>query len=553
MLKKHTNLYKPSYERKDILIQKFALSIFFENFYERFLILKKEKPEFLLHFINFSLLLHNIFYQKNFQMTVRTRFAPSPTGYIHIGGLRTMLYCYLWAHKNHGKYIVRVEDTDQTRFVEGAIESMLDLHDVLGLTPDESVRHGGDFGPYRQSERLPIYQERLHKLCDEGSAYYCFCTPERLADLKKEQEELKLPPRYDGHCRHIPLEEAKERIANGEKYTIRLKVPKAETIVFNDLIRGRIEFKTSEVDDQVLLKSDGFPTYHGAIVIDDHLMGITHVMRGEEWISSIPKQVLTARALGIELPFYAHLPNVLGSDGKKLSKRTGDVSVDQYMAKGYLPEALLNFLSLLGWHPKQDEEIMSMDEMIQKFEITDIHKAGAVLDPIKLDWMNGEYIKKLPLDDLYARLEKFLQKYETEFFENTFSKFPREFNEKILSELKTRLKRFDEFRELTTFFYSEPKIAKDLLVNPKMKITTEAEAIENLKFIFPILETLDYFDLDAMKNTILPKIAEAEKKNGQVLWPLRVALSGEQFSPGAFEIAYILGKDETLARVKKYL
>ena len=486
-------------------------------------------------------------------MTVRTRFAPSPTGYIHIGGLRTMLYCYLWAHKNHGKYIVRVEDTDQTRFVEGAIESMLDLHDVLGLTPDESVRHGGDFGPYRQSERLPIYQERLHKLCDEGSAYYCFCTPERLADLKKEQEELKLPPRYDGHCRHIPLEEAKERIANGEKYTIRLKVPKAETIVFNDLIRGRIEFKTSEVDDQVLLKSDGFPTYHGAIVIDDHLMGITHVMRGEEWISSIPKQVLTARALGIELPFYAHLPNVLGSDGKKLSKRTGDVSVDQYMAKGYLPEALLNFLSLLGWHPKQDEEIMSMDEMIQKFEITDIHKAGAVLDPIKLDWMNGEYIKKLPLDDLYLRLEKFLQKYETEFFENTFSKFPREFNEKILSELKTRLKRFDEFRELTTFFYSEPKIAKDLLVNPKMKITTEAEAIENLKFIFPILETLDYFDLDAMKNTILPKIAEAEKKNGQVLWPLRVALSGEQFSPGAFEIAYILGKDETLARVKKYL
>lgn len=553
IVKKHTNLYKPSYERKDILIQKFALSIFFENFYERFLILKKEKPEFLLHFINFSLLLHNIFYQKNFQMTVRTRFAPSPTGYIHIGGLRTMLYCYLWAHKNHGKYIVRVEDTDQTRFVEGAIESMLDLHDVLGLTPDESVRHGGDFGPYRQSERLPIYQERLHKLCDEGSAYYCFCTPERLADLKKEQEELKLPPRYDGHCRHIPLEEAKERIANGEKYTIRLKVPKAETIVFNDLIRGRIEFKTSEVDDQVLLKSDGFPTYHGAIVIDDHLMGITHVMRGEEWISSIPKQVLTARALGIELPFYAHLPNVLGSDGKKLSKRTGDVSVDQYMAKGYLPEALLNFLSLLGWHPKQDEEIMSMDEMIQKFEITDIHKAGAVLDPIKLDWMNGEYIKKLPLDDLYTRLEKFLQKYETEFFENTFSKFPREFNEKILSELKTRLKRFDEFRELTTFFYSEPKIAKDLLVNPKMKIATEAEAIENLKFIFPILETIDYSDLEAMKNTILPKIAEAEKKNGQVLWPLRVALSGEQFSPGAFEIAYILGKDETLARVKKYL
>ncbi len=266
-------------------------------------------------------------------MSVRTRFAPSPTGYIHIGGLRTMLYCYLWAHKNNGQYIVRVEDTDQTRYVEGAIDSMLDIHDVLGLTPDESVRHGGDYGPYQQSQRLAIYQEKLHKLCEEGSAYYCFCTPERLDNLRKEQEELKLPPRYDGHCRNIPYEEAIERVKAGEKYTIRLKVPKAETIVFNDMIRGRIEFKTSEIDDQVLLKSDGFPTYHGAIVIDDYLMGITHVMRGEEWISSIPKQVLTARALGIELPHYAHLPNVLGTDGKKLSKRTGDVSVDQYLEK----------------------------------------------------------------------------------------------------------------------------------------------------------------------------------------------------------------------------
>ncbi len=266
-------------------------------------------------------------------MSVRTRLAPSPTGYLHIGSLRTALYCYLWAHHNTGKYIIRIEDTDRTRLVEGAVDAILDTHDFLNLTPDESVRHGGEYGPYIQSERLEFYQPRLHELCEKGSAYYCFCTSERLDELRAEQEELKLPPRYDGHCRHLPLEEAKVRIKNGERYTIRLKVPKAELLVFNDLIRGRIEFNTNEVEDQVLLKSDGFPTYHGAIVIDDDMMKISHVMRGEEWISSIPKQVLVARALGITLPEYAHLPNVLGADGKKLSKRTGDVSVSEYLKK----------------------------------------------------------------------------------------------------------------------------------------------------------------------------------------------------------------------------
>lgn len=362
-----------------------------------------------------------------------------------------------------------------------------------------------------------------------------------------------MPPRYDGHCRHIPLEEARERIANGEKYTIRLKVPKAETIVFHDLIRGRIEFKTSEIDDQVLLKSDGFPTYHGAIVIDDFLMGITHVMRGEEWISSIPKQVLTARALGVELPQYAHLPNVLGTDGKKLSKRTGDVSVSQYMEKGYLPEALLNFLALLGWHPKQDEEIMSMEEMIQKFEITDVHKAGAVLDTVKLDWMNGEYIKRLSLNELFARVSKFLNTYHNAWYHEVFMPAGEEYNKKILAELQTRLKRFDEYQSLTHFFYHDPKVARELLVNPKMKITSEEEAIESLQFLLPLLENADYSDFEAFKAPILSSIAENGKKNGQVLWPLRVALSGEQYSPGAFELAFILGKEESLKRIHNYL
>lgn len=464
-----------------------------------------------------------------------------------------MLYCYLWAHKNHWQYIVRVEDTDQTRFVDWAIDSMLDIHDTLGLTPDESVRHWGEYGPYQQSKRLPIYQEKLHKLCEEGTAYYCFCSSDRLDELRKEQEELKLPPRYDGHCRHIPYEEALERVKAGEKYTIRLKVPKAETIVFNDLIRGRIEFKTSEIDDQVLLKSDGYPTYHGAIVIDDNLMKITHVMRWEEWISSIPKQVLTARALGITLPEYAHLPNVLAITWKKLSKRDGDVSVDQYLEKWYLREALLNFLALLGWHPKQDEEIMNMEEMISKFEITDIHKAWAVLDPVKLDWMNGEYIKRMDIIQLFERLEQYLKTYKNSFYTEVFSQFPREYNEKILLELKTRLKRFDEYEELTRFFYTTPALRSDLLANPKMKINSSEEAVESLKSILPTLEELDFSSLESIREGIIPAIWAMNKKNGQVLWPMRVALSWEEFSPWAFEIAYILWRDETIKRIKQYL
>ncbi len=304
----------------------------------------------------------------------------------------------------------------------------------------------------------------------------------------------------------------------------------------------------------MLLKSDGiFPTYHGAVVIDDEAMKISHVMRGEEWISSMPIQILTARALGITLPEYAHLPSVLGNDGKKLSKRTGDTSVSEYLAKGYMPDALLNFLSLLGWHPKQDEEIMTMDEMIAKFEITDIHKSGAVLDPIKLDWMNGEYIKRMELGELHTRLARYLEQYESDFYHDIFSQKDYQFNTRIISELQTRMKRFDEFIELTKFLYNEANIRRDLLVNPKMKIEIETDALASLEFVLPILETADYTSLETLKAPILETIATTGKKNGQVLWPLRVALSGEEFSPGAFELAYILGRDESIKRVKKVI
>lgn len=486
-------------------------------------------------------------------MTVRTRLAPSPTGYVHIGNLRTALYCFLWARHNDGQFILRIEDTDRTRLVEDAVDRIIETLTLVGMRPDEGPHHDGGYGPYTQSERLDIYTPRLHQLCEEGSAYYCFCTSERLEALKKEQEELKLPPKYDGHCRHIPLEEAREKIANGEKYTIRLKVPKGEKIIFNDLIRGRIEFNTSEVDDQVLLKSDGFPTYHGAIVIDDYLMGITHVMRGEEWISSMPKQILTARALNLPLPEYAHLPSVLGNDGKKLSKRTGDAFVSEYLAKWYFPEALLNFIALLGWHPKQNEEIMTMEEMIAKFEISDIHKSGAVLDRIKLDWMNGEYVKKMEIGELHERLAEYLKTYENEFYTSTFAPADYEFNTKILRELQLRMKRFDEYIELTKFLYQDAEIRTDLLTNPKMKIETLDFAWESLKLAKEVLETTDFSILENLKTPLLEAISRAGLKNGQVLWPLRVALSGEEFSPGAFELAFILGKDKSLKRIQKVL
>ena len=280
--------------------------------------------------------------------------------------------------------------------------------------------------------------------------------------------------------------------------------------MMNDAIRGRIEFQTSQVEDAVLLKSDGiFPTYHGAVVIDDFMMGITHVMRGEEWISSIPIQILTARGLGITLPEYAHLPNIMGNDGKKLSKRTGDTAVSEYLSKGYLTEALLNFIALLGWHPKQDEEIMSMSEMIEKFQLKDVHKSGAMFDMVKLDWMNGEYIKGMEITELHTKVSKYLETYEEDFYKNTFSKRDYTFNEKVIRELQTRMKRFDEYRELTASLYGDAKVRKDLLVNPKMKIESEEDALASINFVRSCIESVDFENLESIKAPILKAIADA--------------------------------------------
>ncbi|MDD4151192.1 MAG: glutamate--tRNA ligase [Candidatus Gracilibacteria bacterium] len=486
---------------------------------------------------------------------ITTRFAPSPTGYVHIGSLRTVLYNYLFAKKNKGKFMLRIEDTDRTRYVEGSIDNMISVLNTFGLTPDEGPNNPGDKGPYMQSERLDIYQKYINILLEKDLAYYCFCSSERLDELRKEQEELKLPTKYDQACRYLTKEEVEEKLKAGHPYTIRLKVPKNENVVFEDMVKGKIEINTKDVDDQVLIKSDSFPTYHFAVVVDDHLMGVTHVIRGDEWVPSTPKHILLYRAFGWDVPVYSHLPLLLGIDKKKLSKRTGDVACEVYLEKGYLIEAILNYIALLGWNPKTTEEIFSMEELIEKFDLEQIHKAGAVFDVEKLNWFNSKYIVSSNIETLYTKLCDYLAKYDKDFYENIFSKFDEVYNKKILKELQTRLNYFAEFKDLTKFFYTENIACReDLFINPKMKIEDISVVKKALNLTIEILKNnSDFSSIDEMKNKFIEEIQKNEMKNGQVLWPARVALTGEEFSPGALEMIYILGNKKASLRIEKIL
>lgn len=488
-------------------------------------------------------------------MQIKTRAAPSPTGFVHLWNLRTMLYDYLFAKKNNGIFMIRIEDTDQGRFVEWSIDAIINALTKTWLQPDEGPDPYNDWWnwPYIQSQRLSIYKEYIEKLVKEWKAYYCFCSSERLTELRKEQESLKLPTKYDGYCRNIPYEDVITRVNAWEKYVVRLKIPKWEKLVFNDLVKWRIEFNTSEIEDTILLKSDWFPTYHWAVIIDDYLMKVTHVFRWDDWLPSMPIQILTARAFDIKLPEYAHLPNILWMDRKKLSKRTGDVAVENYFKKGYLVDAIINYLAFLWWNPKTTEEIFSLEELVEKFDIKDVHKAGAVFDIEKLNWMNGEYIKRSNINELYSKLEMYLKEYENDFYNNVFIKFDIEYNTKILKELQTRLIKFDEFIWLTTFFYNEAKIATDLLLNEKMWIINLDIAKNSLKLWLEVLRELKSDNLDEIKNLFIEKIKSLGLKNWQVLWPIRVALSWEQFSPWAFELIGILGIEKSIQRIEKNL
>jgi len=487
-------------------------------------------------------------------MQIRTRFAPSPTGYLHIGGLRTALYNWLIAKKNNGSFILRIEDTDRTRFVPGATENLIKIFKIFGLEPDEGpvlnekeeIVEKGDNGPYIQSKKLDVYREAAKQLVKNGHAYYCFCSSEELELNKAEQIKNGEPPRYNRHCRDLDNGEAQKRIETGELYVVRLKVPLQGKVKFNDLIRGEVEFDYSLLDDQVLLKSDGWPTYHLAVVVDDHYMKITHVLRAEEWLPSTPKHIYLYQAFGWELPQFGHLPLLLNPDRSKLSKRHADVAVEDYLTKGYLIETIINFIVLLGWNPGTDQEIFSLQELIQEFSIEKIQKAGAVFDIKKLDWLNSYYIKKKNVEELTSLVLPFLKqsKLIDDLTEEQSVKI-----RKIVALSQDRLKRLNEIGAMASMFFN-PKLDYngDLLV---WKNETKNSIIKNLEDIKNLFINIDNRDFD--KQHLNEKIVglTAEVGNGPILWPLRVALSGEKNSPPPLEIAEILGREEVILRIDK--
>jgi len=475
---------------------------------------------------------------------VKTRFAPSPTGYLHIGGLRTALYNYFFAKKHGGVFVLRIEDTDRSRFVDGATESLVQVLKKMGLEADEGLTLEGEkggFGPYIQSNRTEIYREHVNLLVEKGAAYHCFCSAERLEQMRKEQELAKLPIKYDRACLLLTPEEIQAKISAGEKYVVRLRLPDGAT-EFNDLVRGQVKFENKDIDDQVLLKSDGFPTYHLANVVDDHLMGITHVIRAEEWLPSTPKHVILYNLFGWEMPQFAHLPLILNPDRSKLSKRQGDVAVEDYLKKGYLPAALNNYIALCGFNPKADQEIYSMDEFIELFDIEKVNKSGAIFDIEKLNWMNSQYIHKLSVDDLTKAVEPFLAEANV--------KIDPELLRKVCVVEKERMVLLTDIVEKINFYLNLPEYAAEILI---WKKSSREEALTELTNVKSFIENLSgeiLSSIELIETAIRGYIESNGLQNGTVLWPLRAALSGSSASPSPFELIWILGKGESLRRIE---
>ncbi len=471
---------------------------------------------------------------------VRTRFAPSPTGYLHVGGLRTALYNYLFAKQQKGQFILRLEDTDRERLVEGAGERIMQILKQFDLQYDEGPDIGGDFGPYIQSQRLDLYHKYADELIKTGNAYYCFCSPERLKELREKQIKAKQPPKYDRHCCNLSKEEIQLKIEKGESYVVRLKIPEGETS-FADLIRGTITVKNETLDDQILIKSDGFPTYHLAVVVDDHLMNITHVIRGEEWIPSTPKHVIIYQALGWPLPQYAHLPLLLNPDRSKLSKRQGDVAVEDYLKQGFLPEALLNFIALLGWNPGTDEEIFSLSELLKIFDLTRVQKSGAVFNREKLNWLNAYYIRKTDPAKLADLVKPYLQ--ETDYFvEDKFDL------KKVIKLFQERMEKLSDIKEKASFLFVLPNYDGEILIPKKSDKNKTAVALELCQ------KLLQEYTQEWQENALREFLDKEREKQGfsraEIFWPLRVAVSGATASPDVFAILDILGREESLRRIK---
>lgn len=474
--------------------------------------------------------------------TVKTRFAPSPTGRMHVGNLRTALYAYLIAKHEGGKFMLRIEDTDQERFMEGAPEIIYRTLAKTGLVHDEGPDKDGGVGPYVQSERQAqgLYMKYAKKLIEQGDAYYCFCDKERLESLKTEVAGKEITV-YDKHCLHLSKEEIEANLAAGKPYVIRINMPTEGTTTFHDELYGDITVENNELDDMILIKSDGYPTYNFANVIDDHLMGITHVVRGNEYLSSAPKYNRLYEAFGWEIPKYIHCPLITNEDHQKLSKRCGHSSYEDLLDQGFLTEAIVNFVALLGWSPSSDNEIFSLEELVKEFDYHRISKSPAVFDMVKLRWMNGEYMKKMDDEKFYEMALPYLKEVITKDLDF----------HKIAAMVKTRIEVFPDIKDHVDFFEKVPEYETSMYVHKKMK-TNEETSLQVLREVQPLLEAQEDFSNDALFEMLSAYAKEHGYKVGYVMWPIRTALSGKQMTPaGATEILEVLGKEESLARIDK--
>lgn len=493
---------------------------------------------------------------------LRTRFAPSPTGQLHLGGARTALFSYILAKRTGGAFIVRIEDTDQERFVANSEDGIFEGLEWLGMVPDESPRHDGAFGPYRQSERLALYQKHAAELVEKGKAYYCFCSAEELKQMREEQIAKKQAPKYDGRCRRLSAQEIETKRQDAKaKPVIRLLIPEIGITTFNDLIHGKVSFKNSDLDDQVLLKSDGFPTYHLAVVVDDHFMDISMSIRSEEWLPSTPKHILLYNAFGWPVPQMAHLPLVLNKNRAKMSKRKdGDaVWISTYKEKGYLPSAVINYLAFLGWNPKTTQEVFSMQELIDLFDLANVHKAGAVFDLERLDYVNSLYIRKLSATDLAEKCLPFLRKKDliTVAHNALHTQSGREVSHELLARVveleQERMKHLDEVGESTRFFFLEDvSFSAEDLIWKKSDKTKTREALFDVYLLLSALEEKDFTQKN-LEKILFDDIQKKGRGNGDVLWPLRMCLTGQKASPSPFECLEILGKHVSLTRIQKAL
>lgn len=474
-------------------------------------------------------------------MEVRTRFAPSPTGYMHLGGMRTALYTYLFTRKNHGKFILRIEDTDQARYVEGAADVIYRTLKDIGLVWDEGPDVGGDYGPYIQSERKGMYLPYAQQLVRDGKAYYCFCAKEELDKRRAEAEAKGETFKYDKHCLNMPREEAERRLAAGEPYVIRQNVPTQGEASFDDIIFGHIAVDCSELDDMILIKADGMPTYNFANVIDDHTMGITHVMRGSEYLSSTPKYNLLYDAFGWEKPVYIHLTNIMRDAQHKLSKRTGDAYYEDYIAKGYLKDAILNYIALLGWNPGDDREFFTLDELIEAFSLEGLSKSPAIFDVNKLTWMNAEYIRRLEPNEFNRYAQPWYEKAGIDAMNK----------ETLCRILQPRVEFFAQLPEMVDFLVKlDEEYDVAMFTNKKSKTNPEV-SLGVLNMAIDALNVLETWEEAAIHDTLIGLAEKNGLKNGTMLWPVRIALAGKQVTPGgAIEIAYLLGKDESLRRLE---